>query len=131
VRGVKARREWALRAAEDRAAREHEPDWVSGSCLLARRVVLESLRGFDESFFLYEEDVDLCRRARQAGWRVVFTPAATILHRLGASMDQDPDRARLEYHRSHLLYYRKHNGAWLTALLRLHLRLRGVVLPTR
>ena len=48
----------------------------------------------------------------------MFTPAAEVLHHLGRSMDQVPDRARLEYHRSHVLYYRKHNGPFATALLR-------------
>jgi GT2 family glycosyltransferase len=74
--------------------------------------------GFDEGFFLYEEDVDLCRRLRRAGWGVVFTPAAQVTHHLGRSMQSDPGRAGLEYHRSHVRYYRKHNGALLTAGLR-------------
>jgi GT2 family glycosyltransferase len=109
VRGVKQGRPDAVRRALALAAREHEPDWVSASCLLARRAALEAVGGFDESFFLYEEDVDLCLRVRRAGWRVVYTPAAEVVHHLGRSMDQAPQRARLEYHRSHLRFYRKHN----------------------
>ena len=80
----------------------------------------------DERFFLYEEDADLCRRIRAAGWRVVFTPAAEVRHALGRSMARAPRRARLEYHRSHLLYYRKHNGRPAQAALRLLLALRGL-----
>jgi len=118
VRGVRARRPAALREAERRASREHEPDWVSGSCFLARRAALEAVAGFDEGFFLYEEDADLCRRLRGAGWRVLYTPAAEVRHALGQSMARDPARARREYRRSHLRYYRKHNGVVLTALLR-------------
>ncbi len=86
VRGVARRDQRALAEAEARHAREHEPDWVSGACLLARREALEAVGGFDERFFLYEEDADLCRRLRVAGWRVVFTPAAEVRHRLGHSM---------------------------------------------
>jgi GT2 family glycosyltransferase len=119
VRGVRRGVPEVLREAEDRHAREHEPGWVSGACLMARREALEAVGGFDEGFFLYEEDADLCRRLRGAGWRVIFTPAARISHQLGQSMARVPQRARLEYHRSHLLYYRKHNGPLDRGALRL------------
>jgi N-acetylglucosaminyl-diphospho-decaprenol L-rhamnosyltransferase len=128
VRGVRRGRPAALREAEARHSREHEPFWVSGSCLLARRSALEVVDGFDEGFFLYEEDVDLCARMRTAGWRVVFTPAATVRHRLGRSMEKAGARPRLEYHRSHLLYYQKHNGLLATGALRLAIGLRGALL---
>ena len=75
--------------------------------------------GFDEGFFLYEEDVDLCLRVRAAGWRVLFTPAAEVVHHLGAQHGPGAATARaLEYHRSHLRYYRKHNGLAPPLLLR-------------
>jgi len=125
VRGVARRDPRAVAEAEARHAREHEPDWVSGACLLVRRAALEAVGGFDERFFLYEEDADLCRRLRLAGWRVVFTPAAEVRHRLGHSMAKAPRRARLEYERSHLLYYRRHNGALARGALRLLLAARG------
>jgi N-acetylglucosaminyl-diphospho-decaprenol L-rhamnosyltransferase len=118
VRGVKARQAWALSEAERRASRPFEPDWISGSCLLARREALEAVGGFDEGFFLYEEDADLCRRLRRAGWRVAFAPEAEVVHRLGSAMAQAPLRSRAEYHRSHLRYYRKHNGRLATLALR-------------
>jgi hypothetical protein len=118
VRGVKARNARALEEAEAMAGRPWEPDWVSGSCLLARREALDAVGGFDEGFFLYEEDADLCLRLRRAGWRIAFTPEAEVVHRLGRSMAQAPARARAEYHRSHLRYYRKHNGPLATLGLR-------------
>jgi hypothetical protein len=121
VRGVKRRHPAAVRQATERAAVEHEPEWVSASCLLARKEALDAVGGFDEGFFLYEEDVDLCVRLRRAGWSVLFTPAATVVHHLGRSMQGDPGRAGLEYHRSHVRFYRKHNGPVLTAGLRLFL----------
>ncbi len=126
VLGVARREARALAEAEALHAREHEPQWVSGSCLIARRAALEAVSGFDERFFLYEEDADLCRRLRSAGWRVVFTPAAEVRHHLGRSMAKAPRRARLEYDRSHLLYYRKHNGPVTQAALRLLLAARGL-----
>jgi len=115
---VRERDPRALAEAERSHSHEHEPDWVSGSCLLARRSVLEAVGGFDEGFFLYEEDADLCRRVRAAGWRVVFTPAAVVRHRLGQSMGKAAARARAEYDRSHRLYYDKHNGFLQRLLLR-------------
>jgi N-acetylglucosaminyl-diphospho-decaprenol L-rhamnosyltransferase len=119
VRGVKRRQEAALQAAAQAASREHEPAWVSASCLLARREALVAVGGFDEGYFLYEEDVDLCRRVRQAGWGVLFTPAAEVVHHLGRSVARDPERARFEYQRSHLRYYALHNGNVASAALRL------------
>jgi len=127
VLGVARRAAPALAEAEALHAREHEPAWVSGSCLIARRTALEAVGGFDERFFLYEEDADLCRRLREAGWRVVFTPEAEVTHHLGRSMSKAPRRARLEYHRSHLLYYGKHNGPLSRAALRLLLAARGAL----
>jgi len=126
VLGVARREPWALAQAEALYAREHEPGWVSGSCLLARRTALEQVSGFDEGFFLYEEDADLCRRLRRAGWSVAFTPDAEIRHQLGRSMSSVPRRARLEYHRSHLRYYAKHNDLASRAALRLLLAGRGL-----
>ncbi|HSD26240.1 MAG TPA: glycosyltransferase family 2 protein [Vicinamibacteria bacterium] len=126
VLGVAHRDAEALAKAEALHSREHEADWVSGSCLAVRRAALEAVSGLDERFFLYEEDADLCRRLRIAGWRVVFTPSAEVRHRLGGSMARAARRARLEYHRSHLLYYRKHNGPMAQWALRLLLAARGL-----
>jgi N-acetylglucosaminyl-diphospho-decaprenol L-rhamnosyltransferase len=125
VRGVQGGDPEALRQAEALAATEHEPAWVSGSCLLARRSAIDAVGLFDEGFFLYEEDVDLCVRVRQAGWRVVFSPAAEVVHHLGSSMGQPG--GGLEYHRSHIRFYAKHHG-WGTALaLRGSLAIRGAL----
>ncbi len=67
------------------ADRDHErgfaADWALGAALLARRELLESGRLFDERFFLYFEDVDLCARAWRTGWRVEYCPEATLIHR--------------------------------------------------
>ena len=68
-----------------------EPDWVSGACILVRRTLLESLSGLDEGFFMYCEDIDLCRRIWNSGHKVRFEPAAVVRHEGGMSMP----RARL------------------------------------
>ena len=121
VRALRDRRPGAVREVEALCAREQHPVWVSGACLLARRSALEAVGGLDERFFLYEEDVDLCLRVRQAGWRIFYTPRAVVMHHLGRSMETIPARSRLEYDRSHVLFYAKHRGPAVTALLRAYL----------
>jgi GT2 family glycosyltransferase len=126
VRGVERGDPRALAQAAARFSVEHEPAWVSGACLLTRRAHLEAVGGLDEDFFLYEEDVDLCVRIGRLGYRVLFTPTVGVLHHRGRSMARVPDRARFEYHRSHLLYYRKHRGVPALALLRAYLAALGL-----
>jgi N-acetylglucosaminyl-diphospho-decaprenol L-rhamnosyltransferase len=108
VAAVRARAPRALAAAELLTTAEHEPDWVSASCALTRIEALRAAGGFDERFFLYEEDVDLCVRLRAAGWRILHSPKAVVVHHLGRSMVGVPGLARVEYQRSHVRYYVKH-----------------------
>jgi GT2 family glycosyltransferase/glycosyltransferase involved in cell wall biosynthesis len=60
-------------------------DWVSGACMLVRRDAFESVGGFDEGYWMYWEDADLCRRLVTYGWEVQFEPAAVVHHATGAS----------------------------------------------
>ena len=83
-------------------------DWVSGACLAARREALQKLGGLDEKFFMYFEDADLCRRARQKGWTVHYLPAVTVTHNAGGSTASRP-RAIWRLHKSAFLYHRKHD----------------------
>jgi GT2 family glycosyltransferase len=66
-------------------ARPGVQEWVSGACLLVRRTLLEELAGFDERFFIYCEDIDLCYRVRGAGYEVHYEPQAEVIHAGGAS----------------------------------------------
>ena len=82
--------------------------WVNGACMMLRRSAIDVTGGFDEAFFLYVEEVDLCYRIRQAGWRVIFTPTAEVVHLEGRSLDSDPAlRLRLRFW-GHTHFYRKH-----------------------
>ncbi len=83
-------------------------EWVSGSAMMLRRSAFEALGGFDESFFMYCEDVDLCKRLWEAGWQIVYLPEARLEHTVGASSDKAQPAMIREHHRSMLLYYRKH-----------------------
>lgn len=92
-------------------------DWVSGSCFLARRTAWQDLGGFDESYFMYVEDVDLCWRASRAGWLVGFEPTARVGHVQGVSTDLAPYRMIVEHHRSLLRFSWRSTAGWRRALL--------------
>ena len=77
-----------------------EVDWVSGSCVAVRAIAFASVGGFDEGYFMYVEDLDLCWRLRRAGWRVGYADAASVLHHGGASTRHHPYRMLVAHHRS-------------------------------
>jgi len=83
-------------------------DWLSGACMLARREALAAVNGFDERFFLYWEDADLCRRLRARGYHVRYVPAATAIHRVGQSSRTARAFAIRAFHESAYLYYATH-----------------------
>jgi GT2 family glycosyltransferase len=112
---------FALRLKASR--RKREVHWLSAACLLVRRSALEEAGYFDENFFLYFEDIDLCRRMRQLGWKLVYLPQAAVFHEGGATTAPRGLRSRLEYRRSQLYFYRKHNSALSLFCLRLYLYL--------
>lgn len=94
-----------------------EVDWVSGAFFVARRFALEALGGFDEGYFMYMEDVDLCWRARRAGWRVAYVPRALVTHHQGAASGNHPYRMAIAHHKSLARYaWRTTQGADRAAL---------------
>ena len=112
-----------IRRSVRRGGGRREVGWVSGAFLLARKKTLLEAGLFDENFFLYFEDIDLCRRTIEKGWKVIFLPMAVSFHWGGATTAGRRLRSRLEYRKSQLLFYRKHNSRVSLALLRLYLRL--------
>jgi N-acetylglucosaminyl-diphospho-decaprenol L-rhamnosyltransferase len=84
--------------------RPRDVDWVSGAAVWLRREALDDVGGWDERYFMYVEDVDLCWRLRQAGWRVVYEPAGIVEHLLGVSTATRPYRMIAEHHRSLLRF---------------------------
>ena len=91
--------------------------WVSGSCFLARRSALEELGGFDEAYFMYLEDMDLCWRAHHAGWGVGFAGTAEVTHVQGVSTARHPYRMMLAHHRSALRFTFRTTKGWRRAAL--------------
>ncbi len=115
---------WSARYRRDRDSVSERPaGWLSGSCLLLRRVAFDSVGGFDSRFFMYFEDLDLGDRLGQAGWQNIYVPDAGVVHLGGHSTSRTPSAMMAEHHRSALIYLsRKYPGLrWLG--LRLAVRL--------
>jgi GT2 family glycosyltransferase len=97
-------------------------DWASGAAMLARRTAIDAIGPMDEAFFMFNEDVDWCRRMNQGGWSVDYVPAATVVHHIGASKGGTSNQVILERHRGMVYYFRKHHPRpapvdWLAATL--------------
>lgn len=87
-------------------------DVLMGACILLRRELVQANTLFDEQFFIYSEEVDLCRRIRQAGWELHWLPSAVITHYGAQSTRQVADQMFLELYRNKVKYFRKHHGRW-------------------
>ncbi len=102
---------------------ENEPDnavidvdWVQGSALMTRRTVYEQIGGLDEGYTMYSEEIDWCKRAKAAQWRVVYLGTARIIHHGGKSSEQVTARKHIHFQESKLRYFRKYHG-WLPSQL--------------
>ena len=104
--------------------RPWSPDWVSGACIVVRREALESVGGWDEGFFLYGEDADLCARLRAAGWAIRFEPSVTARHLGGRSAPRASLLPVLA--QSRLRYAHKHRSRAGRAAIRLGLGLEAI-----
>jgi N-acetylglucosaminyl-diphospho-decaprenol L-rhamnosyltransferase len=96
---------------------ERQVEWVSGSSMLLRAHALREVGVFDESFFMYVEDVDLCTRMRAAGWEVWYSPELEVEHVVGASTRGSRHMTR-EHSRSIYRYYVKHRSPGALAVTR-------------
>ncbi len=84
-------------------------DWVSGAAMMIKWDTIEEIGLLDTRFFMYCEDIDICKRAKDYGWKVMYFPEAMVSHRIGAASDRDPITAIRRHHRSMFKYYMKHN----------------------
>ncbi|HZJ31173.1 MAG TPA: glycosyltransferase family 2 protein [Vicinamibacterales bacterium] len=85
-----------------------EVDWVSGACMLVRRDALASVGGFDERYFMYWEDADLCRRLRDRGYTILYVPGSSAVHQVGQSSRTARASSIRAFHDSAYLYYATH-----------------------
>lgn len=106
--------------AKNRLPSVAEPvDWVSGAALCCRRQAWNDTGGFDEKFFLYYEDVDLCLRATQVGWEVWHVPAAVVFHQSGVSFAGNVSYQKHIYYANQRYFFQKHQGPVVASILSL------------
>ena len=117
------RNQWARRyhLADQPADVEQEVDWLVGAALLTRRAVLDQIGGFDEGYFMYSEELDWQRRAKGAGWKIVYLPQAVITHYEGRSSEQVTAARHIRFNTSKVRYFDKHHGPVQAQTLRLAL----------
>jgi N-acetylglucosaminyl-diphospho-decaprenol L-rhamnosyltransferase len=97
-----------------------EVDWAQSAALLVRREAAEQIGWFDPAFFVYSDEVDFCKRLRDAGWRTLYVPGAAAIHHEQLSTGAVPERRIVELSRNRDLYMRKHHSgaaAWIVRLL--------------
>ena len=104
-----------------------ELDWVTGAFLLVRKKVLEKTSGFDERFFMYSEEVELCFRAKKDGFKVWFYPQAKIVHLKGKSSHDGFKKAVLGEYKGLIKFYQKHKPLWEVRILRVFLKMGSVL----
>jgi hypothetical protein len=108
----------------DSADTQMQPvDWVVGAAFMVRRKVWKDLGGMDEGFFMYSEELDFCKRAKNAGWEVWYLPQAHVIHAEGQSSKRDIARRHISFNTGKVYYYRKWQGTLYAGLLRRYLLL--------
>lgn len=110
------RRYYALDLSDEATA---DVDWLTGACILVPRAVYERVGGLDEAYFMYSEELDWCRRIKEAGWRVVYHPAARVVHHSGKSSEQAVTARHINFQRAKLRYFRKFHGRAAAGFLRI------------
>jgi hypothetical protein len=93
-------------------------DWLVGACLLVRREAYEEVGGLDEGFFMYSEELDWCRRIKEAGWDIVYLPTASVIHHEGKSSEQVVPARHIHFQSSKVRYFAKHHGRFQAGIVR-------------
>lgn len=119
-----------LRTKRDTALMKHIPDnrspknvdWVSFAAVMMRRKVFDLIGGFDERYFMYFEDADLCYRMQKAGYQILYCAECTIIHTGGGSWSSAVmNKIKTEYRRSQIIFYQTHRSLVETLFLRIFL----------
>ncbi len=110
------------RAHTATSAEQVRTGWLSGACLLLRRAAFDQVGGFDESYFMFFEDLDLGERLRDAGWHNVYVPQARVTHVQGVSWKAKPEPMIRAHHASARQYLLRRYDAWYQGPVRLAVR---------
>jgi GT2 family glycosyltransferase len=105
---------------QSRGEQIREVDWAQSAALIVRRAAAEQIGWFDPAFFVYSDEVDFCKRLRDAGWRTLYVPQAVATHHEQLSTGAVPERRIVELSRNRDRYMRKHHtraAAWIVRLL--------------
>jgi len=114
-----------MNSVEKKFSDTTEVDWVTGAAMIVRKECFEKVGGFDESFFLYYEDAELCKRFRDEGLPNYFFPYSDIVHYKGENTNEDfSSSGYLHAKRSQLNYYRMHCSPFQNRLLKMYLKLK-------
>ena len=109
------------------------PDWLSGAAILVKRDVWEEIGGFDERYFMYVEDMDLCREVHNKGKKIAYYPKSVLYHTIGTSSDKNKSACIKMHHDSMYKYYLKYANPLQKALckpfvkLGINLRMKSIL----
>ncbi|QMS90657.1 glycosyltransferase family 2 protein [Nostoc edaphicum CCNP1411] len=106
---------------EQRFQEIQEVDIIVGAAFFIRSSLFHELGGFDENFFMYFEESDLCQRAQYQGYKIIYTPHVSLIHLQGYSIQKAANAMAIEYRRSQIYYYQKHRPLWEKLLLRIYI----------
>lgn len=95
-----------------------ETDWVAGTAFFIPKKLFNEMGGFDENFFMYFEDIDLCKRIRSLGKKILYFPEFCVRHRSGESY-RDKKTQKRDYYNSQEYYFKKHFGVWAMRLVKI------------
>jgi hypothetical protein len=99
--------------------RDRHVDVIQGACLLLRKEALDQVGLFDEDYFMYTEEVDLCYRLKKAGWELTWVPHAEVIHYGGQSTQQVAPEMFINLYQSKILYFRKNHGRAVSLMYKL------------
>ena len=84
-------------------------DWVSGCCMMIPGIIFRRANGFDENYFLFNEDIDICQAIKKNGYKVNYFPSSQVSHKISSSNARMAPQTIIKRHRGMIYYYKKHH----------------------
>jgi N-acetylglucosaminyl-diphospho-decaprenol L-rhamnosyltransferase len=111
---------WGMKALFEQHSEPVQVEAISGACMMIRREAFEAVAGFSSDYFMYAEDLDLCLKLRQAGWKVLYVPDAIVVHHGGRSSSSRPESnyVAIMIRESMAQFMSRHHGRWYAAAYR-------------